>query len=447
MPMAGCCCGTSTCRRSPTTPSPWTSRRRETAEATKVLGTFLRDVIVRNPDRFRLMGPDETASNRLSAVFEATDKAWLADIGPDDEHLGPDGRVMEVLSEHLCQGWLEGYLLTGRHGLFNCYEAFVHIVDSMLNQHAKWLSSSAHLPWRRPDRLAELSADIPCLASGPQRRVASGSRIHRPRRQQAARGGAGVPAAGRQHAAVGGRPLPAQPPLRQRDRGGQAARADLPGHGRGDRALHPRAGHLGMGRATPAASPMSCWPAPATSRRWRRWPPPTSCAANFPIWRCASINVVDIMRLQPDTEHPHGLMRPRVRRAVHHRQAGHLRLSRLSVADPPADLSAHQSRSAARARLQGAGHHDDAVRHGDAQRSGPVPSGGRCHRPGGWTGQPRGDAAPAHARCPAGGPPLHPRARRGRPRRSRAGPGTPAIDRRRLRVPRARSAKIEPESR
>jgi xylulose-5-phosphate/fructose-6-phosphate phosphoketolase len=122
----------------------------ETAEATRVLGTFLRDVIVRNPDRFRLMGPDETASNRLSAVFESTDKAWLAETEPGDENLGPEGRVMEVLSEHLCQGWLEGYLLTGRHGLFNCYEAFVHIVDSMLNQHAKWLTSSMHLPWRRP---------------------------------------------------------------------------------------------------------------------------------------------------------------------------------------------------------------------------------------------------------------------------------------------------------
>jgi xylulose-5-phosphate/fructose-6-phosphate phosphoketolase len=122
----------------------------ETAEATKVLGTFLRDVIARNPDRFRLMGPDETASNRLSPVFEATDKAWMATTSPDDENLGPEGRVMEVLSEHLCQGWLEGYLLTGRHGLFSCYEAFVHIVDSMLNQHAKWLSSSSALSWRRP---------------------------------------------------------------------------------------------------------------------------------------------------------------------------------------------------------------------------------------------------------------------------------------------------------
>lgn len=121
-----------------------------TGEATKVLGTFLRDVIARNIDNFRLMGPDETASNRLSAVFDATDKAWQAEQSEDDEHLAPDGRVMEVLSEHLCQGWLEGYLLTGRHGFFSCYEAFIHLVSSMTNQHAKWLYTTNNLPWRRP---------------------------------------------------------------------------------------------------------------------------------------------------------------------------------------------------------------------------------------------------------------------------------------------------------
>jgi len=119
-------------------------------EATKVLGAFLRDVIARNPDNFRLFGPDETASNRLSAVFEATGRAWQAEALPTDEDLSPDGRVLEVLSEHLCQGWLEGYLLTGRHGLFNCYEAFIHIVDSMFNQHAKWLKVTREIPWRRP---------------------------------------------------------------------------------------------------------------------------------------------------------------------------------------------------------------------------------------------------------------------------------------------------------
>ena len=120
------------------------------SEATKVLGTWLRDVIRLNPDNFRLMGPDETASNRLQAVFEATDRAWEASTLPTDEHLAPNGRVMEVLSEHLCQGWLEGYLLTGRHGLFNCYEAFIHIIDAMFNQHAKWLKTTNDIPWRRP---------------------------------------------------------------------------------------------------------------------------------------------------------------------------------------------------------------------------------------------------------------------------------------------------------
>ena len=123
---------------------------RGASEATKVLGTFLRDIVPANPTNFRLFGPDETASNRLSAVFEETGRTWEAEIEPTDEDLSPDGRVMEVLSEHLCQGWLEGYLLTGRHGLFNCYEAFIHIVDSMFNQHAKWLKVTRDIPWRRP---------------------------------------------------------------------------------------------------------------------------------------------------------------------------------------------------------------------------------------------------------------------------------------------------------
>jgi xylulose-5-phosphate/fructose-6-phosphate phosphoketolase len=120
------------------------------AEATRVLGLFLRDVIARNPETFRLFGPDETASNRLGAVFETTAKAWEGEILPTDEHLATEGRVVEVLSEHLCQGWLEGYLLTGRHGLFDCYEAFIHIVDSMFNQHAKWLKVTRDISWRRP---------------------------------------------------------------------------------------------------------------------------------------------------------------------------------------------------------------------------------------------------------------------------------------------------------
>ncbi|MDI5975887.1 phosphoketolase family protein [Amycolatopsis magusensis] len=122
------------------------------AEPTRVLGRYLREVFAANADKanFRLFGPDETASNRLDAVYEVTGKAWQAGIEPVDEHLEAGGRVLEVLSEHLCQGWLEGYLLSGRHGLFSCYEAFVHIVDSMLNQHVKWLKVHRGIPWRRP---------------------------------------------------------------------------------------------------------------------------------------------------------------------------------------------------------------------------------------------------------------------------------------------------------
>ena len=180
---------------------------------------------------------------------------------------------MEVLSEHLCQGWLEGYLLTGRHGLFNCYEAFIHIVDSMFNQHAKWLKVTRRDPVAAADRVAQLPAQLARLAPGPQRLLAPGPGLHRPRREQEGRGHPRLPAARREHPAVGGRPLPAQPRLRQRDRRRQAAGARLPVDGRRDRPLHARARHLGVGverrrrragrRARPAA---------ATSRRSRRSP-------------------------------------------------------------------------------------------------------------------------------------------------------------------------------
>ncbi|MGP2493728.1 phosphoketolase family protein [Mesorhizobium sp. PUT5] len=122
------------------------------AESTRIAGAFLRDVMRRNAQsrNFRVFGPDETASNRLQDLFEATNRAWNAETFSYDDHLAPDGRVMEILSEHTCQGWLEGYLLTGRHGFFSCYEAFIHIVDSMFNQHAKWLKTSKEVAWRRP---------------------------------------------------------------------------------------------------------------------------------------------------------------------------------------------------------------------------------------------------------------------------------------------------------
>jgi xylulose-5-phosphate/fructose-6-phosphate phosphoketolase len=122
------------------------------AEATRVMGVFLRDVMQANAGsrNFRVFSPDENNSNRLNAVLDVTERAWDAEILPEDDHLAPGGRVMEILSEHTCQGWLEGYLLTGRHGLFSCYEAFIHIVDSMVNQHAKWLKTSRAIAWRRP---------------------------------------------------------------------------------------------------------------------------------------------------------------------------------------------------------------------------------------------------------------------------------------------------------
>jgi xylulose-5-phosphate/fructose-6-phosphate phosphoketolase len=120
------------------------------SEATRVQGQFLRDVLKLNPHNFRIFGPDETASNRWNAIFEVDQRCLTAEILKTDDRVSPDGRVMEVLSEHLCQGWLEGYLLTGRHGFFNCYEAFIHIIDSMFNQHAKWLKTTRRIPWRRP---------------------------------------------------------------------------------------------------------------------------------------------------------------------------------------------------------------------------------------------------------------------------------------------------------
>ena len=122
------------------------------SEATSVLGGYLREVMRRNPETFRLFGPDETASNRLQAVYEVTDKQWNAEYHPSDaeDPMARAGRVLEMLSEHQCQGWLEGYLLTGRHGMLNSYEAFVHIVDSMVNQHAKWYKVTNQLEWRRP---------------------------------------------------------------------------------------------------------------------------------------------------------------------------------------------------------------------------------------------------------------------------------------------------------
>ncbi len=226
------------------------------AETTRVMGTYLRDVMKLNLEsaNFRLFSPDESNSNRWQDVLEVTNRAWVAETLDYDDHLAPDGRVMEMLSEHQCQGWLEGYLLTGRHGFFSCYEAFIHIIDSMFNQHAKWLKVCQRHRVAQADRLAQLSALEPRLAAGPQRLLPSGPRLHRPRHQQEGRGRARLSAAGRQHPAFGDRPLPAEPRLRQRRRRRQAARAAVARPWTRRSSTARRASASGSGRATTAAA-------------------------------------------------------------------------------------------------------------------------------------------------------------------------------------------------
>ena len=216
-------------------------------------------------------------------------RAWDAETEPTDEGLAPDGRVMEVLSEHQCQGWLEGYLLTGRHGLFNCYEAFIHIVDSMFNQHAKWLKVTRDIPWRRPVASLNylLSSHVwrqdhngfshqdPGFIDHVVNKKAEVIRVYLPP-------DANTPALGR-------RSLPAVAQLRQRDRRRQAACAQLPDDRRGDHPLHAAARASGSGpRPTRAASRTSSSAAAATSRRSRRSPPPHCCASTCRSSRCAS---------------------------------------------------------------------------------------------------------------------------------------------------------------
>jgi xylulose-5-phosphate/fructose-6-phosphate phosphoketolase len=279
------------------------------AEATRVLGGFLRDVIRLDAERrsFRLFGPDETASNRLGAVFEATDRAWDAEARPDDDHVAPDGRVVEVLSEHLCQGWLEGYLLTGRHGLFSCYEAFIHIVDSMFNQHAKWLKVTRGIPWRRPiaslnylltshvwrqdhngfshqdpgfvDHVVNKKAEIVRVYLPPDANCLLSVTDHCLR----SRHYVNVIVAGKQPAL---QYLPMDEAVAHCTRGlGIWEWAGTPGDGEPDVVL-------GCAGDVPTLETV------AAARLLRE---------HLPDLRVRVVNVVDLMRLQPDTDHPHGL--------------------------------------------------------------------------------------------------------------------------------------------
>ena len=218
---------------------------------TLVLGSFLRDVARLNQEgrNFRLFGPDETVSNLLGAIFEVTDRQWDLPVRENDEFLAPAGQVLDsMLSEHQCEGWLEGYLLTGRHGLFNCYEAFVRIVDSMFSQHAKWLKVSRGAALAPGHLVAELRPRLACLAAGSQRLHPPGSRLSRPRRQQEGQHRARLSAARRELPVVGCRPLPAQPELRQRGGRRQTRPAAVADHGRSGRALHRRDRHLAVGQ-------------------------------------------------------------------------------------------------------------------------------------------------------------------------------------------------------
>ena len=220
------------------------------AEDTRLLGGYLREVVRLNQTarNFRIVGPDETVSNLLGAVFEVTGRQWQAPTLPGDEFMQRDGMVLDaVLSEHQCQGWLEGYLLTGRHGLFHSYEAFIRIVDSMFSQHAKWLKVTREAALAAAHRVTELPAHLARLAAGPQRLHPPGPGLHRPRGQQEARDRARVPAARCQLPAADRRALPAQPQPRERGGRRQARIAAVADDGPGRRPLRPRHRHLGLG--------------------------------------------------------------------------------------------------------------------------------------------------------------------------------------------------------
>ena len=222
----------------------------QNAEATRVLGGFLRDVMKLNADsnNFRVFGPDETASNRLEALYEVTDKLWMEPTLPVDEHLSHRGRVLEMLSEHMCQGWLEGYLLTGRHGFFSCYEAFIHIIDSMFNQHAKWLKVTREIGWRRP--IASLNY---LLTSHVWRQDHNGFTHQDPgfidhvvnKKADIVR--VYLPPDANCLLSVADHSF-AEPPLCQCDRRRQAARIAVARHGVGHRTLHYWYWHMGVGK-------------------------------------------------------------------------------------------------------------------------------------------------------------------------------------------------------
>jgi xylulose-5-phosphate/fructose-6-phosphate phosphoketolase len=329
------------------------------AEATRVMGVFLRDVMKRNEAarNFRIVGPDETASNRLQAVLEETDRVWMEPILPYDDHLSTDGRVMEILSEHTCQGWMEGYLLTGRHGLFNCYEAFIHIIDSMFNQHAKWLKSINRIEWRRPisslnylltshvwrqdhngfshqdpgfiDHVVNKKAEVVRVYLPPDANTLLSVTDHCLR----SRNYVNVIVAGK------------QPALQYLDMDAAIKHCTL-GIGMWDWACNDQGGEPDVVMACAGDVPTLETLAAVSILR-----------QNCPELKIRVINVVDLMKLQPESEHPHGL--------------SEAEFDSLFTTDKPVIFAYHGYPW----RIQRGRHDHDAVRHVRPERSGPVPPG------------------------------------------------------------------------
>ena len=354
-----------------------------TAESTRVMGRFLRDVMKLNMDsrNFRLFSPDESNSNRWQDVLEVTNRAWVAETEPWDDHLAPDGRVMEMLSEHQCQGWLEGYLLTGRHGFFSCYEAFIHIINSMFNQHAKWLKVCNHIPWRRPigslnyllsshvwrqdhngfshqdpgfidhvlNKKAEvvrvyLPPDANCLLSVTDHCLRSRNYVN-------------VVVAGKQPA----------PQWLTMDEALKHCEAGL---GIWEWASNDRG-------AEPDVVMACCGDVPTLE---------TLAAVDLlrkhaPDLKIRVINVVNLMKLQPSSEHPHGLSDHEFDALFTTDKPIIFAFHGYPCADSPADLPAERPPQHPRPRLQGRGHHHDAVRYVRAERPRSLPSGQRRDRP------------------------------------------------------------------
>ena len=379
------------------------------AEATRVQGCFIRDIVDLNPQNFRVFSPDETASNRWGALFEVTDRCSTAQIVPGDENVAADGRVMEMLSEHQCEGWLEGYLLTGRHGFFSCYEAFIHIVDSMFNQHAKWLKVANGVPWRKPiaslnylltshvwrqdhngfshqdpgfiDHVINKKAEIIRVYLPPDANTLLSITDHCLR----SRNYVNVIVAGKQPQAQW---LGMDAAIRHCRAGiGAWEWAGTDSGGEPDIVM-ACAGDVPTLETLAAVSILRAAARAQDTRDKCRRPDEAAAAGGAPAW-------VERRGLRPP---------------FHQRQTDHLRLSRLSVADPPADLSPHEPRQPSRSRLQGGRHDHDAVRHDGAERHGSVPPGHRCAgaAPAAWRERRWGNGRDARQACRA--LPLHPRA-------------------------------------